>query len=209
MKIGFSLGRCVRDIVNEQVSADDVLVIVASTRFETDEQLKGIINDYMFRDDYLYGLDEELCQAVALNLFREGKIHQPRNFGQYRGMIRSEYIWADLVPTNIDSNAAVQQAWQAYRFMLSLTEQIPESQDENWKQSLPKIYESPDGGKTVYVRESGSTERELHSIDPELAESVLRMFEEQMWSDILKDSKTNATLKGILDQAVMVWKLSK
>lgn len=74
---------------------------------------------------------------------------------------------------------------------------------------MPKIYESPDGGKTVYVRESGSTERELHSIDPELAESVLRMFEEQMWSDILKDSKTNATLKGILDQAVMVWKLSK
>lgn len=72
-----------------------------------------------------------------------------------------------------------------------------------------KIYESPDGGKTVYVREAGSVKRELHSIDPEFAESVCRMLEEDMWSQILKDSKTNPTLRGILDQAVMIWKLSK
>lgn len=28
------------------------------------------------------------------------------------------------------------------------------------------IYESPDGGKTVYSRKSGETSRTLHSIDP-------------------------------------------
>ena len=28
------------------------------------------------------------------------------------------------------------------------------------------IYESPDGGKTVYSRKSGETVRQLHSIDP-------------------------------------------
>ena len=28
------------------------------------------------------------------------------------------------------------------------------------------IYESPDGGKTIYSRKSGETERTLHSIDP-------------------------------------------
>jgi hypothetical protein len=28
------------------------------------------------------------------------------------------------------------------------------------------IYESPDGGKTVYSRKSGETTRTLHSIDP-------------------------------------------
>jgi len=28
------------------------------------------------------------------------------------------------------------------------------------------IYESPDGGKTVYTRKSGETARTLHSIDP-------------------------------------------
>lgn len=29
------------------------------------------------------------------------------------------------------------------------------------------IYESPDGGKTVYARKSGETTRRLHSVDPE------------------------------------------
>lgn len=28
------------------------------------------------------------------------------------------------------------------------------------------IYESPDGGKTVYARKSGETVRHLHSVDP-------------------------------------------
>ena len=28
------------------------------------------------------------------------------------------------------------------------------------------IYESPDGGKTIYSRKSGSSERTLHSVDP-------------------------------------------
>lgn len=28
------------------------------------------------------------------------------------------------------------------------------------------IYESPDGGKTVYARRSGETVRHLHSVDP-------------------------------------------
>ncbi len=28
------------------------------------------------------------------------------------------------------------------------------------------IYESPDGGKTVYARKPGETKRQLHSIDP-------------------------------------------
>jgi hypothetical protein len=28
------------------------------------------------------------------------------------------------------------------------------------------VYESPDGGKTVYARKHGSSERELHWVDP-------------------------------------------
>ena len=29
------------------------------------------------------------------------------------------------------------------------------------------IYESPDGGKTIYTRKNGTLEKTLHSIDPE------------------------------------------
>ena len=35
MKVGFSLGRCIRDIVTNVVDIDDVIVIIAGSRFET------------------------------------------------------------------------------------------------------------------------------------------------------------------------------
>ena len=59
MKIGFSLGRCVRDIVSGNVDINDVAFIIAATNIDSEEQLKHVIEDYMYRgDDYLYGLDE-------------------------------------------------------------------------------------------------------------------------------------------------------
>lgn len=136
MKIGFSLGRCVRDIVKEVVDYDDVVVIVSGTRFTTQEQLTPIINEYMYRDEYLYGLDEDKCQAVATMLFRDGKIHQPRNFGNYRSAVMPEAVWADLVPTGGWNDPMVQEAWQAYRAMLGLTGNTVERKDiieQNWK----------------------------------------------------------------------------
>lgn len=136
MKVGFSLGRCIRDIVNGEVDIDDVIVIVAGTRFETQEQLVGIVNEYMYRDTYLYGLEESDCQGVASVLFREGKIHQPRNFGIYRSIMPENAVWADLVPTGGHTDPMVQEAWQAYRGMLGLTGNKPDNKEfieSNWK----------------------------------------------------------------------------
>lgn len=136
MKVGFSLGRCIRDIVNDVVDIDDVIVIVAGTRFETQEQLTNIVNEYMYRDTYLYGLDESACQGVASVLFREGKIHQPRNFGIYRSMMPEDAVWADLMPTGGHADPMVQEAWQAYRGMLGLTGNKPDNKEyieSNWK----------------------------------------------------------------------------
>jgi len=136
MKVGFSLGRCIRDIVNNVVDIDDVIVIIAGTKFETQEQLTRIVNEYMYRDTYLYGLDEFTCQGVASVLFREGKIHQPRNFGIYRNMMPEDAVWADLFPTGGHEDPMVQEAWQAYRGMLGLTGNKPTDRDyieANWK----------------------------------------------------------------------------
>jgi hypothetical protein len=136
MKVGFSLGRCIRDIVNEVVDINDVIVIVAGTRFETQEQLANIVNEYMYRDTYLWGLDESACQGVASVLFREGKIHQPRNFGAYRNMMPEDAVWADLFPTGGHEDPMVQEAWQAYRGMLGLTGNKPSNKEyieSNWK----------------------------------------------------------------------------
>jgi hypothetical protein len=136
MKVGFSLGRCIRDIVNGTVDQDDVIVIVSGTRFTTQEQLVGIVAEYMWRDNYLLGLDEAACQGVASVLFREGKIHQPRNFGTYRSMMPEGAVWADLLPTGGHEDPMVQEAWQAYRGMLGLTGNKPDDKEyieSNWK----------------------------------------------------------------------------
>jgi hypothetical protein len=136
MKVGFSLGRCIRDIVMDVVDINDVVVIVAGTRFETQEHLVPIINEYMYRAGYLDGLDESECQGVASVLFREGKIHQPRNFGIYRSMMQEDAVWADLLPTGGHTDPMVQEAWQAYRSMLGLTGNKPDNKEyieSNWK----------------------------------------------------------------------------
>ena len=136
MKVGFSLGRCIRDIVNGTVEQDDVVVIVSGTQFETQEQLTRIVNEYMYRDNYLLGLDDSACQGVASILFREGKIHQPRNFGTYRNMMPEDCVWADLFPTGGHQDPMVQKAWQAYRGMLGLTGNKPDNKEyieSNWK----------------------------------------------------------------------------
>jgi hypothetical protein len=136
MRVGFSLGRCIRDIVNGTVDIDDVVVIVSGTRFTTQDQLDGIVAEYMWRENYLQGLDEAECQGVASVLFREGKIHQPRNFGSYRSQMPEQCVWADLLPTGGHEDPMVQEAWQAYRGMLGLTGNTPENKDfieSNWK----------------------------------------------------------------------------
>ena len=136
MKVGFSLGRCIRDIVTDVVDINDVVVIVSGTRFETQEQLVPIVHEYMYRTGYLEGLDETACQGVASVLFREGKIHQPRNFGIYRSVMPESAVWADLFPTGGHTDPMVQEAWQAYRGMLGITGNKPDGKEfieSNWK----------------------------------------------------------------------------
>ena len=129
MKIGFSFGRCVRSIVLGEVALDDVLVIIARTRMANEEAVKWVIDEYMYRDTYLYGLDQAECERVGLELFKSGRILEPRANGISAGMqVPREYIWMDLFPTAPEGVAsdAVKQAWEHYRLLITLTEQLPE-----------------------------------------------------------------------------------
>jgi hypothetical protein len=131
MKIGFSFGKCVRDIVNGTVDINDVVVIVARTRFRDASDIEDIILEYANRQDYLRGLNIEECQRVASKLYNEGKIHQPREFGQYfSGTVSQDYVWMDLFPTNNSDNPMVQKAWDTYRMLMKLgsTAPIPNAQ---------------------------------------------------------------------------------
>jgi hypothetical protein len=124
MKIGFSFGRCVRDIVNGEVSIDDVAFIVAATSIHDRDQLDSVIANYMGRSDYLAGLDQAKCQQVAIDLWDSNKILQPRRQGLQRHKQPKNSVWVDLFPTELSTNESVKKAWDAYRFMLHMVENV-------------------------------------------------------------------------------------
>jgi hypothetical protein len=71
------------------------------------------------------------------------------------------------------------------------------------------IYESPDGGQTIYKRQSGHTERELVSISPEKQAQQSEQDRWIMWRDILTASRLNPALQTALEQAQIIYELSK
>jgi hypothetical protein len=134
MKIGFSLGRCVRDIVKGDVSINDVAFIIAATSIHDEPQLANVIEQYMYRDDdYLYGLNEAECQAVALDLWKTNKILQPRRQGLHRHRQPENAVWVDMFPTVISNNHSVKTAWDSYRLMIHMVENVDTDALETFK----------------------------------------------------------------------------
>lgn len=134
MKIGFSLGRCVRDIVKGNVNIDDVAFIIAATAIHDEPQLANVIEQYMYRgDDYLDGLDEARCQEVALELWKTNKVLQPRRQGLHRHRQPENAVWVDMYPTVNSESDAVKKAWDAYRFMLHMVENVDNDALETFK----------------------------------------------------------------------------
>jgi hypothetical protein len=71
------------------------------------------------------------------------------------------------------------------------------------------IYESPDGGETVYVREFGGEQRQLHVQSPRAISIIDQLAEDKLWGDIRRTAKTNPALRQALDEVVLIYTLSK
>lgn len=71
------------------------------------------------------------------------------------------------------------------------------------------IFESPDGGKTIYSRKSGQTDRTLVYEDPEAVKQKLFQQRWLEWRDILEASKTNPGLSDLIDKAETFYRLLK
>lgn len=67
------------------------------------------------------------------------------------------------------------------------------------------IYESPDGGKTVYSRKSGSPDRTMVKEDP--AKHYIAQWYE--WREILKLAETEPSLADAINKAEMLYILLK
>jgi len=134
MKIGFSLGRCIRDIVNEKISIDDVAFIIASTHITTRERLAEVILTYTAEPTYLHGCDYDQCMVIAEALWDTNRLLQPRRQGLHRHAQPENAVWVDMFPTMLSENQSVKTAWDAYRFMLHMTENVDNEAVEVFKQ---------------------------------------------------------------------------
>ena len=124
MKIGFSLGRCIRDIVNKDISIDDVAFLITATHIKSKDQLDNVIYAYMGEPGYLLNLDYDRCKEVAHQLWDTNRILQPRAQGMHRHAQPENSIWVDMFPTELSENESVKTAWDHYRFMLHMTENV-------------------------------------------------------------------------------------
>jgi hypothetical protein len=61
---------------------------------------------------------------VALELWNTTRILQPRRQGMHRHKQPENSVWVDMFPTNLSNNEAVKKSWDAYRFMLHMTENV-------------------------------------------------------------------------------------
>jgi len=124
MKIGFSLGRCVRDIVNGDVAIDDVAFLITATRVDSLDHMDGVIDEYSYRSGYLLGCDIEKAKEVVTALWNTNRILQPRLQGMHRHQQPESSIWVDIFPTELSTNESVKTAWNAYRFMVHMVENV-------------------------------------------------------------------------------------
>lgn len=73
----------------------------------------------------------------------------------------------------------------------------------------PLIFESPDGGKTVYVRVPGKLDRHLHSVDPVWEKEKLLQDRWLNLKPAVYMADTDPTLNDALTKLEMLYVLKK
>lgn len=132
MKIGTSLGKCVRSILAGEVAESDVLFIVSNTMCPNLGRLMTVIDEYYYTYQSAVGRgaaydmsDYELAdaQAVAARLMESGKLHQPRCVGKsvFGNAHSLTDTWYDIMPTAGSSESA-KNAWAEYVMMSQLSQ---------------------------------------------------------------------------------------
>ena len=79
------------------------------------------------------------------------------------------------------------------------------------------IYESPDGGKTVYAREFGSSTRQLVGYHYDVNNSHVQansvgqkdLEDHILWNEIRQAAKTNPALQKAMERVKLIYRLSK
>ena len=123
MKIGLSLSRCVRDIVEGHVEIEDVLVLITRTDFDprVDEQWQSIWDGYTSLNPEWANLDHDAVRNVVFKLWNSGRIHQPRQFGAFPTRRREFWLETVLPESELERNPAAKDAWDKFQMIAGLT----------------------------------------------------------------------------------------
>jgi hypothetical protein len=79
----------------------------------------------------------------------------------------------------------------------------------NLKPGAKIIYESPDGGGTVYGRYAGTNERWIVGYSHDAQNKLDSIKEDKLWGEIRRAAKSNKVLQDALDRVKIVYELSK
>jgi hypothetical protein len=71
------------------------------------------------------------------------------------------------------------------------------------------VFESPDGGRTVYARRPGETKRELHWQDPNLQQEIKELESQKRWVDIFQARRDNVELDYLCEQVELLYELGR
>jgi hypothetical protein len=71
------------------------------------------------------------------------------------------------------------------------------------------IFESPDGGRTVYARRPGQKDRELHWQDPKLQREIEELESQKRWVDIVQARRDNLELDRLCEQVEILYELGR
>ena len=71
------------------------------------------------------------------------------------------------------------------------------------------IFESPDGGRTVYARSPGNSKRTLHYQDPELQRELAELESQKRWVNIFQARSDNPELDRLCEQVEVLYELGR
>jgi hypothetical protein len=69
------------------------------------------------------------------------------------------------------------------------------------------VFESPDGGHTVYRRHPGKLDREMVTIDSYAQDKLDTLKQDKLWGNIRRAAKSDPALKEMLDQVKVYYEL--
>lgn len=120
MLIGLSMSKCITDIMEKKINPDDVMLIIGRTDFNL-EQIDEMIDQYQsYRGDW-YDFDRTELKKLIATLYKDGRIHQPRQFGAYPMPSGRGKHWMRVLYEPQYLSEQAQKAWDRYVLLASLT----------------------------------------------------------------------------------------